>query len=84
MSFSIIKKKTFQTLYFSLFSLVFLQLLAIFVRRQASIQFMRIFLQLHCLLRHPFVQPHDIISLQDFGIGRGHNSQNISTFEMTL
>ena len=30
---------------------------------------MRIFLQLQRWVRYPFVQPHEVISLHDFGIG---------------
>ena len=30
---------------------------------------MQTFLQLQFWLRHPFVQPHDVVSLQDAGIG---------------
>ena len=47
-------------------SWVLRQLSPSFVQLHASIQ---IFLQLQCWLRHPFVQPHEVISLQSFGIG---------------
>ena len=59
-------------------SWIFRQTSARLLQAHISMHSLRIFLQLQRWVRHPLVQPHEVISLHDFGIGGRDRSRGSS------